>query len=601
MVLSSCTSEQQNVDSYRPLELYPYVENIDSLKVALDQLTRDSPEKLDKMIHLKYNLVLQQLKNDSTYIDEMTRLFYRFPSPHTQAHLNYLVGHINFFKNGELSHKKLMEALHIYQVYKDTMGLIRCYNNLKNLSTDYGNKYSGFNMDLSQRYNEKIKDLTRKSNKPVLKTAYLSRLLDDQLNADDPNLEASEKILKDYEKILDGHLELEFLRFFLYNQMAVIYSKKKLLQKELEYNVKSLHCKKNVLKYLSYSNIAGTKVKLGQVDSSLFYLIKSEQNYIETQPSSSQFLRGLYNEYAKTYIKLKDYKKAIFYDHKKDSLEQIVFTKLRNKTILEAETFYKTQEKELINQQLMSDNRSIKLYMFTALLFVVILSFILYAYVNLAKSQKASMLFKDNLLKTLSHDINGPLTVVNKILPIIMEKYESGQTTQAKDLAVRSQLSLSKITSLVDDIIVFLLHPKPSDKMENFKATLEDIMIYLEINDFGLNNVSLDTKGNTDFEMDSTRMKYLQIILRNILANILRHAYPKEIIIISTNQSGEVHLEIRDDGQPLTTEVSEYYQIDNTKGRLGMYLIRSFTKLLGGKIEAQYNGQYNCIQVSFKC
>lgn len=227
----------------------------------------------------------------------------------------------------------------------------------------------------------------------------------------------------------------------------------------------------------------------------------------------------------------------------------------------------KGKERDLLLKNLeLSAQQKQNLYLLAfALLLLSGLGALLYFY-NTLKKQKNIIAQQNELnehtINILSHDIRGPLMVVNLMLKKLNKDdpfvAEASQSLQAQILAVNSILNnLLKMKKLS-------LTEKGKNLSANVNAVLKNVLLELNtsIRDKAL-SIQNDVKDDTSLPIASEK---LQIILNNLLSNAIKYSYQQQTIRIYEEGRG---ICIQDSGVGLTPEERSKLMREVSASKLG--------------------------------
>jgi signal transduction histidine kinase len=356
-----------------------------------------------------------------------------------------------------------------------------------------------------------------------------------------------------------------------YSNIGNTYSKLNKLDKAEEYTLKSL----NVHGFLESKGV--TLVNLGKIyletgrykeaqkilDSALQNTLKHRQRRFESEA---------YYRFHELNLKLKNYKRALNYYKKYQTIEDSLMNSKKQRQIIEISTRYKTSEKErelatkeiaLSKEKLKSKNRKI----ITILLGAVLIIVILLAYFrnrqqylkNLNLKEEHS--FKETLAKVTTqnklqeqrlhisqdlHDnIGSQLSFIISSIENLKFLTKASNTKLLKKLTSITDFSKETITQLRDTIWV----------MNQNEINLSDfegrVINFIEKAKSANNKVKFHffNKTSTPIIFSATQGINFFRIVQESLTNALKYAEAKHINIIIENTENYLFIIIKDDGK----------------------------------------------------
>ena len=207
---------------------------------------------------------------------------------------------------------------------------------------------------------------------------------------------------------------------------------------------------------------------------------------------------------------------------------------------------------------------------------------------------QASIQTKDKLISIISHDIRGPVIMVNSGLGMIewSDKLEDEDKAIFEELKKRSNATVS----LINNLLVWTRSQTNQIKFKPHKLSTKEIKeIYSNFLDFS-NYKNIDIKLNIPDQIEVwADANMLEIILRNLFSNAIKFTPSEgtiELGVIGKNNNVEFY--IIDNGKGLSDEAKHKILqgnphstvgTDNEKGHgLGLQIVREFIQQHGSEL-----------------
>jgi len=207
---------------------------------------------------------------------------------------------------------------------------------------------------------------------------------------------------------------------------------------------------------------------------------------------------------------------------------------------------------------------------------------------------------KDEFIGQLGHDLKTPLTPLNTLLPIIINREQDPKLVELLEVTIKNvsyiknlvkkTLQLAQLNSPNDILVTidFTLSAEIKKALENMHSTLEETGIIVESN--------LDDS----IIVKADRLQITEVI-DNLLSNAMKYTPPGGKITISTVQEQDsVITTIQDTGIGLSLEqlehlFEEFYKADRARHDLqstglGLSICKRIVEKHGGKIWAESPG-----------
>ncbi|MGB9095766.1 ATP-binding protein [Erwinia sp.] len=208
---------------------------------------------------------------------------------------------------------------------------------------------------------------------------------------------------------------------------------------------------------------------------------------------------------------------------------------------------------------------------------------------------------KTIFLATMSHEIRTPLSAIIGLLELVLRRHKI-DTADWRSLQ-QSYDSAQSLLALIGDILDIariesdrlVLHPQRADIRQLIESTA--IMFEGLAREKGLEyRLEIDAEIQGDLLIDPLRVKQ---ILSNLLNNAVKFTGSGEIILRAEHEPTDhprmgLRIQVQDSGCGISAEIihrlfQPFSQVSSSQGGsgLGLYICRSLTDMMGGKIELQ--------------
>lgn len=312
------------------------------------------------------------------------------------------------------------------------------------------------------------------------------------------------------------------------------------------------------------------------------------------------------------------------FQYLKQSLElkDSLLNEEKNRAVLELQQKYETEKKEREIQLLQKDkeiqaekarkDRRLRLALIS---FISMLCLLLLGIGSLYRQKnKANQLLnqsnaalselnalKDRLFATLSHDLKGPVAAFQSIATALKANLNRLDHSQMEDFLRSMQLSANGIAHTLHNLLHWAklqkgLHSALMEEVQ-FSAVLDNVLTQLGAS-LEEKRISVETHFDTRVPL-YTDAGILEIALRNLLSNAIRHSPPASIITLRCQQDDAgATLEVEDQGPGIPTELQQVLfdpiarrQLDRQMGNkgsgIGLILVKEALASLGGDISVR--------------
>lgn len=224
-------------------------------------------------------------------------------------------------------------------------------------------------------------------------------------------------------------------------------------------------------------------------------------------------------------------------------------------------------------------------------------------------TEEESFRDKMNFFSHIVHEIKTPLTLIKTPLQSIMTKDQLDDDAH-HDLEVM-QKNTDYLNSLVGELLEFVRVEKKGYVLNCESVDLTDRLSEIVFNyqDTAANsNIRIGTDFPANPVWVSADLPALDKIVNNILINALKHADTSIDIVVRTNDSGQVTVDISNDGDTIPEELRDdvfkpfvQYHDGDTRLRkgvgIGLPLARSLSRMHSGELEL-LDGDRTCFRVT---
>ncbi len=449
-----------------------------------------------------------------------------------------------------------------------------------------------------------------------------------ELNDLDSALVYADKGIALFEKLGDS-LDVSIL----YGRKSRIYFQQRKYKKSLDYAYRGLmldslvHNRRALA--ISYYQVAQNEHALGNPETAIVHLkhsvrINSEIGNLNWQIKAHELLSNFYME-------KKEYALAARELQKVSQFKDVLYNSEKNGQIQEMQSLHELEAKEdkiqllerenTLKQQVVRNQRLFVAFLLVAVLFLVLLVFVLtrlrkmqsktnddLAIKNAAIQQQKIAIqhqaenlkqldeVKTKLFSVISHDLRGPISNLQALLDMFTRKL----MTAEEFITVSSKLkeNLNHTQRTLENLLNWSLSQMGGIKTERKKidvtACLNEACLLLE-EAAARKNVTL--KKSFDEELTVLAdANQLQVILRNLIHNAIKFsAYNNQIHITAERRNSHCQITVKDYGIGMTpeelkalTSTGRYFSKSGTeqeKGTgLGLLLCKEFIARNGGEI-----------------
>jgi signal transduction histidine kinase len=367
---------------------------------------------------------------------------------------------------------------------------------------------------------------------------------------------------------------------------------------------------------VSVNNI-GTQIDLAKGDYAGAISKLKESEALARKRKDDYALLNIYELYIRYYEKQGDWKNAsLMHDRRyklNDSLSLVnnddqmlvmnnALLQFDNETQIEKQNNILARQQDEMRQ---SENEKNFLLIGLAGLTIVIFMVILFLFQYRAKNKLAEKYTreleeanrtKQKLLSVISHDLRSPFNTLIGMSNLLVANVKRNDYGQLASNAEAINESSRKAYLLLDNLMQWVSVQKENisvSKKQVPLGPLVDEILLLFRNQALAQNVTI----GKDLRVQSvfTDSNMLQVMLRNLLSNAVRHIPAGGIVNLRIEAAGkDVLMTIRDNGKGIDPEIldslfktKEGISIAKKGGGLGLELVQEFVEKLGGSITAE--------------
>jgi signal transduction histidine kinase len=364
----------------------------------------------------------------------------------------------------------------------------------------------------------------------------------------------------------------------------------------------------------SYATWAKFYLEKGMPDSALANIRRFEDKTRNGNPDSKMRLYKMYADY----YNLKDdkegyYKNMMLYYMLEDSLKSQSINEgslLASGTMMQLKNKSRIEEQnvELIKKDLVVAEQEKEKFLLYAIsgLFLFIISAGIFFFFQIRRKNKLihhynielqeANLTKEKFLSVISHDLRTPFNTLIGMSNVLMNNVKAAKLTDVAANAEAINDASRKAYVLLDNLMqwVSIQKEKISVNKEIVPAneTVESVLLLFRNYALGQDvTIQKDIRTSTIF----TDKNLLQVVLRNLLSNAVRHISAGGIVKLCVEESGEdIRIIVQDNGRGIDEETlktifakKDHTSIARKGGGLGLLLVQEFVEQLGGTISAE--------------
>jgi two-component sensor histidine kinase len=193
------------------------------------------------------------------------------------------------------------------------------------------------------------------------------------------------------------------------------------------------------------------------------------------------------------------------------------------------------------------------------------------------------------LVAGIRHDIKHSLQTAQMALRAVLDKTEDGK---ARALIAGIEDALDEIVGHANKGLELLALGLDDIEPTVKPVALDQILIAVEAaRKYGAQRAGMTIRSVPTGVIAYTDRRLLQRCIGNLVTNAIRHSGGKKVLIGVRRRSDGCAIEVRDDGKGLPPEVLQSLSHrgggdQQGRGGLGLWITRSFARLLGGELTA---------------
>jgi signal transduction histidine kinase len=325
-------------------------------------------------------------------------------------------------------------------------------------------------------------------------------------------------------------------------------------------------------------------------------------------------LKTSYDYLSQSYKALKDYKRSLEYREQFASMQEFSQTERNERHLLERQSLYLIDKKELQITNLEKDRQQRELVieaqrkekrnlMYVISLGAVILALILFLYFLMRRtSRKLKELnaTKDKLFSIIGHDLKGPLNSLTSFSSLLLNHADKLTKEEIKMLSADLDKSLKNLMALLENLLEW---SRSQTGSIDFKAERFDINAVvvenLELLKSIADNKKIQLRNKAQGEIFVLAHRYsINTVVRNLLSNAIKFTKEGGLITINIALGKVVTLAVQDTGVGMTpATLQSLFELGSKtstlgtakeKGTgLGLILCKDFVEKNGGTIHVE--------------
>lgn len=275
-------------------------------------------------------------------------------------------------------------------------------------------------------------------------------------------------------------------------------------------------------------------------------------------------LKTSYDYLSQSYKALKDYKRSLEYREQFASMQEFSQTERNERHLLERQSLYLIDKKELQITNLEKDRQQRELVieaqqkekrnlMYVIFLGAVILALILFLYFLMRRtSRKLKELnaTKDKLFSIIGHDLKGPLNSLTSFSSLLLNHADKLTKEEIKMLSADLDKSLKNLMALLENLLEW---SRSQTGSIDFKAERFDINAVvvenLELLKSIADNKKIQLRNEAQGEIFVLAHRYsINTVVRNLLSNAIKFTKEGGLITINIALGKVVTLAVQDTG-----------------------------------------------------
>jgi len=190
----------------------------------------------------------------------------------------------------------------------------------------------------------------------------------------------------------------------------------------------------------------------------------------------------------------------------------------------------------------------------------------------------------------IAHDLHDSVIQSLYGVSLVLEHCVEAVSPIAPEVSVRLNALIDTITQVIQEVRSFVMGMRPVQDDESVSAALERIVQEFRVSTL----LPVEYEVASDIAVESEQRLHLQLILREALSNVARHAGATRVLVRIAQHGGEFVLCVRDDGRGF-----EWPAAARGTG-LGLRTMAERARRLGGRLDVETRpGQGTTVTVRF--
>jgi signal transduction histidine kinase len=190
----------------------------------------------------------------------------------------------------------------------------------------------------------------------------------------------------------------------------------------------------------------------------------------------------------------------------------------------------------------------------------------------------------------IAHDLHDSIIQSLYGVSLALEHCVEAVSPVAPPVAARLNALIDTLTGVIQDVRSFVMRVQPVEDGDTVSAALERIVQEFRVNTL----LPVEYEGARDMAVDAEQRLHLQLILREALANVARHAGATRVLVRVAQRGEEFVLSVQDDGRGF-----EWPAAARGTG-LGLRTMAERARRLGGRLDVETRpGQGTTVTVRF--
>jgi signal transduction histidine kinase len=601
---------------------YVVVQNIDSLEKVVNSNKENSLAYMHGLITLQLSrsVYSEKSEQDLALIKEITT-----QQNDELGKTLYLIFEAK--KSIRTNRAKAMESLYTVNTYfentKDTVGIMYVCRIVLEVLQNYSNDTYLSKKESVENWYNKLINLGKITSKEHAKLHYYIGYIQWEAqinNRTSPNLTEELKMVNLALDIINRNPKMEYLRYDVYLSLASLYNYKDDYAKLIEcslINYKNCKHRSNLLQARSTFNLAVSYYNNSNFDLAEKYYTEAYDLIKKNNINDIILTASIVNQLSYSQYSQKKFKQAFETKVVADSLETELNEKIKAESIVEIETRYEVEKKEVQNSSLIQEQKSLQIRAYILLISIIVVSLLLLflgkIYTELRHNREVLAIskqeleknsyFRERIFSMIAHDLRSPIISYTGIVDMVNYLIKNKRFDDLNKVALQLDNTSIGLTNLIDNLLLWSMNQKQYTRKEPtpifVKEAIQNILpIYSEMADW--HNIDLDVFLQKNLCILAEENGF-NLIIRNLLDNAIKNtedgqnikiearAEQDNIYIAFTNKPKVLDLNVIQKIQYLFSEAGFDLEVDNSGLGLGIIMINEFVKNNNGSIALFHN------------